>query len=65
MASYDPPFVGRCLRTPGALEASDLAGLCLLLTWMVRGERFSAGHWGALLQHGDLQRWLARLARLA
>lgn len=62
---YDPPFVGRCLRTPGALEASDLSGLCLLLTWMVRGERFSAGHWGAMLEHGHLQRWLARLARLA
>ena len=63
--AYDPPFVGRCLRSPGALEASDLAGLCLMLTWMVRGERFCDGHWGAMLEQGHLQRWLARLARLA
>ena len=60
--------IGQCaemLLSPNAVEQADLAHLRSLLTFMVRGERFNDGHWGAMLAHGHLPRWLLRLSELA
>ena len=60
--------IGQCadlLLSANAVEQADLATLRSLLTFMVRGERFSDGHWGAMLGQGHLPRWLLRLSELA
>ena len=62
---YDTGLISHCLQTEGALEDSDLPGLCLLLTFIVRGERFCTGHWYTMLKRGYLRRWLQRLSALA
>ena len=62
---YDPARDGDILRDPVLLARADLATLRRLLTWMVRGERFCDGHWGAMVSEGHLQRWLDRLQQLA
>jgi hypothetical protein len=35
-----------------------------MLTYCVRGERFSDGHWGAMIEAGYVRRLLERLAEL-
>lgn len=60
--------IGQCadrLLSPDGVERADLASLRSLLTFMVRGERFNDGHWGAMLAQGHLPRWLLRLSELA
>ena len=53
------------IRAEDGIARADLATLCSLLTWMVRGERFCDGHWAAMLEQGHLRRWLERLAAFA
>jgi hypothetical protein len=36
-----------------------------MLTYCVRGERFSEGHWGAMIEQGHVRRLLERLAEIA
>ena len=60
--------IGQCadlLVSGDGVEKADLARLRSLLTFMVRGERFNDGHWGAMLSQGHLPRWLMRLSELA
>ena len=60
--------IGQCadlLVSDDGVEKADLARLRSLLTFMVRGERFNDGHWGAMLSNGHLPRWLMRLSELA
>ena len=64
-SQYD---IGQCvevLLSANGVETADLTRLRSLLTFMVRGERFNEGHWGAMLSQGHLPRWLLRLAELA
>jgi hypothetical protein len=35
-----------------------------MLTCCVRGERFGEGHWGAMIEGGQVQRLLERLAEI-
>jgi hypothetical protein len=35
-----------------------------MLTYVVRGERFCDGHWGAMVEGGQVRRLLQRLAEL-
>lgn len=59
--------IGQCaelLASANGVETADLARLRSLLTFMVRGERFNDGHWGAMLAQGHLPRWLLRLSEL-
>lgn len=62
---YAPADCAQQVRAADGFAAADLATLRRLLTWMVRGERFCDGHWGAMLSAGHLRRWLQRLAQLA
>ena len=62
---YVPARCAEALADPSRVGGADLAELRRLLTFMVRGERFCDGHWGAMLSSGKLARWLDRLAQLA
>jgi hypothetical protein len=35
-----------------------------MLTYCVRGERFSEGHWGAMIEQGHVRRLLERLVEI-
>lgn len=62
---YQPQACSALIRAEDGIARADLATLCSLLTWMVRGERFCDGHWAAMLEQGHLRRWLERLAAFA
>lgn len=59
--SHDPAAK---LQQPGFIENANLAELKSLLTFCVRGERFFDGHWGSVIEAGDVQRILRRLVAL-
>ena len=61
---YRPAVAGRMLTDPDEVRAADLAGIRTMLTYCVRGERFGAGHWGAMIQGGHVERLLRRLAEI-
>jgi hypothetical protein len=43
------------------LLAASLTQIQSVLTFCVRGERFSDGHWGAMIEKGYIRRLLERL----
>ena len=61
---YRPEAAGRMLMDEDAVKIADLAEIKSMLTYFVRGERFSDGHWGALIEGGQVRRLLQRLAEL-
>lgn len=61
---YDPLEAGRLLMNEDAVRTADLAQIKTLLTYCVRGERFSDGHWAAMVEGGHIRRLLERLAAL-
>jgi hypothetical protein len=46
------------------VKAADLTKIKTMLTFCVRGERFSDGHWGAMIEGGDVRRLLERLGKI-
>lgn len=48
----------------GQIARADLPQLRTVLTYIVRGERFSDGHWGAMLTNGTVCAVLVRVAEL-
>lgn len=61
---YSPEDAARIFATPGAVEGATLPEIRTLLTFIVRGERFSDGHWEAMIEGGNVRRGLERLAQL-
>ena len=49
------------LQDENAVKAASLEQIQSLLTFCVRGERFSDGHWGYVIEKGYIRRLLARL----
>ena len=43
------------------LKAASLSEIKTMLTYCVRGERFSDGHWAAMIEKGYIRRVLERL----
>ncbi|RME73290.1 MAG: hypothetical protein D6784_12140 [Chloroflexi bacterium] len=62
--SYDPAEAGRMLRDEAFIKTANLEQIKTMLTYCVRGERFSDGHWGAMIEGGYIRRLLLRLAEL-
>ena len=58
---YDPEQAYRMLKDEQAVKTASLAEIKTLLTFCVRGERFSDGHWGAMIEQGYIRRVLERL----
>ena len=61
---YRPEVAGRMLMDEAAVRAAGLDEIKSMLTFYVRGERFSDGHWGALIEGGQVRRLLERLSEL-
>jgi hypothetical protein len=59
--SYQPQEAGQMLADDVVIQAASLEQAKTMLTYFVRGERFSDGHWGWLLENGRIQTLLHRL----
>jgi hypothetical protein len=58
---YSPEQAGKMLRDEQFIKAASLSQIKTMLTFCVRGERFSDGHWGAMIEEGYIRRLLERL----
>ena len=62
--NYVPEEAGRMLEDPALVRRAGINEIKTMLTYCVRGERFSEGHWGAMVELGHVRRLLERLAEL-
>ena len=58
---YDPGQAYQMLKDENRVKAASLAEIKAMLTFCVRGERFSDGHWAAMIEQGYIRRLLERL----
>lgn len=58
---YDPEQAYQMLRDEPAVKAASLSQIKSMLTFCVRGERFSDGHWAAMIEKGYIRCILERL----
>jgi hypothetical protein len=58
---YNPEQAYQMLRDERALTTVSLEQIKSMLTFCVRGERFSDGHWGEMIEQGYIRRLLERL----
>ena len=61
---YDPKEAGEMLKDEDFVKTASLAQIKTMLTLCVRGERFSDGHWGAMIEEGHIRRLLERLIEI-
>ena len=62
--SYQPNEAGQMLADDAVVQSANLDQIKTMLTFFIRGERFSDGHWGDLLENGRVQSLLHRLKML-
>ena len=58
---YSPEQAYEMLKDDNGVITASLSQIKTLLTFCVRGERFSDGHWGAMIEQGYIRRLLERL----
>ena len=61
---YVPEEAGHMLEDQALARRASISEIKTMLTYCVRGERFSEGHWGAMIELGYVRRLLERLAEL-
>ena len=61
---YNPEQAYEMLKDENAVKAASLEQIQTMLTFCVRGERFSDGHWGHMIEQGYIRRLLERLNRI-
>ncbi len=61
---YNPAEAGKMVADDEFITQADLTAVKTMLTFCVRGERFSDGHWAAMLKDGRIQAILKRLQTL-
>ncbi len=61
---YDPEKAYQMLKDENRVKAASLAEIKTMLTFCVRGERFSDGHWAVMIEQGYIRRLLERLNKL-
>jgi hypothetical protein len=61
---YNPESAWRMLKSEGQVEQASLEQVKSMLTFCVRGERFSDGHWADMIEAGHIHRLLTRLQYL-
>ena len=52
------------LQDEERVKAASLEEIKSMLTFCVRGERFSSGHWGVMISQGYIRRLLERLQEI-
>ncbi len=58
---YNPEQAYQMLKDENIIKAASLSQIKTMLTFCVRGERFSDGHWGEMIEKGYIRRLLERL----
>ena len=58
---YDPAQAWAVLQDEARVKVASLSEVKTMLTFCVRGERFSDGHWAEMIQRGHIRRLLERL----
>ena len=58
---YNPEAAYQMLREEARVKRASLGEIKSMLTFCVRGERFSDGHWGEMIEKGYVRRLLERL----
>lgn len=61
---YQPGQAAAMLQDQDAVKRASLAEIKTMLTYCVRGERFSDGHWADMIEQGHIRRLLERLREL-
>ena len=62
--NYTPKEAREMIEDEAFIQRATLEEIKTMLTFCVRGERFSDGHWAAMLESGKVTRILERLAVL-
>ncbi len=62
---YNPEEAAHMLATEGFVQNATFAQIKTMLTYCIRGEHFSDGHWAEMIERGHIRRLLERLAQLA
>ena len=62
---YDPNQASRMLEDEQGIKTAALDQIKTMLTFCVRGERFSDGHWGEMIEKGHIRRLLLRLQEIS
>ena len=58
---YNPEQAYQMLKDENVVKTAALPQIQTMLTFCVRGERFSDGHWGEMIEKGYIRRLLERL----
>lgn len=58
---YNPEQAYQMLKDEDLIKTASLSQIKTMLTFCVRGERFSDGHWGQMIEGGTIRRLLERL----
>ncbi len=61
---YSPEEAGQMIKSNEIIKTADFAQIKTMLTYCVRGERFCDGHWGAMIEEGQIRSLLQRLAEI-
>jgi hypothetical protein len=61
---YNPDQAYQMLRDEDLIKRASLSQIQTMLTFCVRGERFSDGHWGEMIEKGYIRRLLERLNQI-
>ena len=59
--NYHPEEAARMLADKEFVKAASLSQVKTMLTYCVRGEHFSDGHWEEMIQNGSIRQLLERL----
>jgi hypothetical protein len=58
---YNPEQAYQMLKDDNVIKTASLTQIKTMLTFCVRGERFSDGHWAQMIEEGYIRRLLERL----
>jgi hypothetical protein len=61
---YNPEQGYRMFKDENVIKSASLSQIKTMLTFCVRGERFSDGHWGEMIEKGYIRQLLERLNEL-
>ena len=62
---YRPEEAARMLKDEEFVKSASLSQIKTMLTYCVRGERFSDGHWAEMIENGYIRKILERVNELS
>jgi len=62
---YNPDEAAKMLKDEEFVKSASLSQIKTMLTFCVRGERFSDGHWAEMIENGYIRKILERINELS